>query len=72
MSSTTNCKVGANTLLVTAGIAKVFVGEIVECARTVMEEWGDTGIIIINLFNIVRTYSTSTPSRGIPQVEKCR
>ena len=33
--------INPSTVIVVAGIAKVFVGELVEEARMVLEEWGD-------------------------------
>lgn len=38
-------RVAPEAVVVMGGIAKVFVCEVIECARSVMDEWGDTGPI---------------------------
>ncbi len=45
MQSVCGSPVNVKMAIVMAGITKVFVGEIVETARTAMEEWGETGPI---------------------------
>lgn len=45
MKSVSGSKVSPEAVLVMGGITKVFVCEVVECARTVMDEWGETGPI---------------------------
>lgn len=45
MQSVTGNNVSHKTSIVMAGVTKIFVGEIVETARTVMEEWKETGPI---------------------------
>jgi len=45
MASTSGAKINQNTVIVMAGITKIFVGEVVEAAKEVMEEWGETGPI---------------------------
>jgi len=43
MAMTSGAKINQNTVIVMSGITKIFVGEVVETAKEVMEEWGDTG-----------------------------
>jgi len=43
MQSVTNSAISQTITIVMAGIAKVYVGELVESARTIMEEWGEEG-----------------------------
>ncbi|PRP76047.1 hypothetical protein PROFUN_01763 [Planoprotostelium fungivorum] len=45
MSSVISGPISQKTVIVMAGAAKVFAGEITETARTVMEEWRDSGPI---------------------------
>ncbi|RUS21120.1 TAFII28-domain-containing protein [Endogone sp. FLAS-F59071] len=45
VSQVLNQQCSATMAFVVAGFAKVFVGEIIEKAREVMEEWGETGPI---------------------------
>merc|ERR1712137_199950 len=45
IASTANKKANAMGALVMAGITKVFVGEMVETARSAMDEWNETGPI---------------------------
>uniref|UniRef100_A0A6B2LQJ3 Transcription initiation factor TFIID subunit 11 n=1 Tax=Arcella intermedia TaxID=1963864 RepID=A0A6B2LQJ3_9EUKA len=45
MTQVSGAKINQNTVIVMAGISKIFVGEVVEAAREVMEEWGDEGPI---------------------------
>eukprot|EP01127_Copromyxa_protea_P017026 TRINITY_DN5153_c0_g1_i1.p1 TRINITY_DN5153_c0_g1~~TRINITY_DN5153_c0_g1_i1.p1 ORF type:complete len:239 (+),score=47.16 TRINITY_DN5153_c0_g1_i1:24-719(+) len=45
MKAVSGSKVSPEAVLVMGGITKVFVCEVVECARTVMDEWGETGAI---------------------------
>jgi len=45
MTSVSGAKINQNTVIVMAGITKIFLGEVVETAKEVMEEWGDTGAI---------------------------
>jgi len=45
MQSITGSTVSPKTGIVMAGITKIFVGEVVETARTVMDEWNETGPI---------------------------
>eukprot|EP01098_Paradermamoeba_levis_P001284 TRINITY_DN11447_c0_g1_i1.p1 TRINITY_DN11447_c0_g1~~TRINITY_DN11447_c0_g1_i1.p1 ORF type:complete len:124 (+),score=20.80 TRINITY_DN11447_c0_g1_i1:256-627(+) len=45
MQSVAGCQISQTMAIVMAGVSKVFVGEIVETARTVMDEWGETGAI---------------------------
>jgi transcription initiation factor TFIID subunit 11 len=37
--------VNANCVIILAGIAKIFVGEVVECALEVAEEWSQNGVL---------------------------
>lgn len=43
MQQTLGHTVNPNAIIVCSGVAKVFVGELIELAREVMEEWGDEG-----------------------------
>jgi transcription initiation factor TFIID subunit 11 len=45
MKTVSGSKVSPEAVLVMGGITKVFVCEVVECARTVMNEWGEAGPI---------------------------
>eukprot|EP01089_Gocevia_fonbrunei_P013927 TRINITY_DN3689_c0_g1_i1.p1 TRINITY_DN3689_c0_g1~~TRINITY_DN3689_c0_g1_i1.p1 ORF type:complete len:210 (+),score=56.00 TRINITY_DN3689_c0_g1_i1:39-668(+) len=45
MQTISGCSIGQRTVIVMAGITKLFVGEMVEMARTVMDEWGELGPI---------------------------
>jgi transcription initiation factor TFIID subunit 11 len=45
MQSVTNHPINDKMLIAMSGITKVFVGEVVETARTVMDEWNETGPI---------------------------
>ena len=45
MQQVSNSPVTGKMAVVMSGISKVFVGEIVETARTVMEEWKESGAL---------------------------
>eukprot|EP01125_Pyxidicula_operculata_P000735 TRINITY_DN10687_c0_g1_i1.p1 TRINITY_DN10687_c0_g1~~TRINITY_DN10687_c0_g1_i1.p1 ORF type:complete len:252 (-),score=72.27 TRINITY_DN10687_c0_g1_i1:171-926(-) len=45
MNIVSGCKVNHNTVIVMAGITKIFVGEIIEAAKEIMDEYGETGPI---------------------------
>lgn len=43
MRAVSGAKVSSEAVLVMGGITKVFVCEVIECARSVMEEWRESG-----------------------------
>jgi transcription initiation factor TFIID subunit 11 len=45
MAQISGSTVSLPSVIVMSGITKIFVGELVETARSIMEEWGDTGAI---------------------------
>eukprot|EP01090_Pellita_catalonica_P000204 TRINITY_DN10142_c0_g1_i1.p1 TRINITY_DN10142_c0_g1~~TRINITY_DN10142_c0_g1_i1.p1 ORF type:complete len:169 (+),score=38.60 TRINITY_DN10142_c0_g1_i1:65-508(+) len=46
MQSISGASIGLRTIIVMAGISKIFVGELVEESRTVMTEWNQEGPIM--------------------------
>jgi transcription initiation factor TFIID subunit 11 len=43
MQTVSNNPINQKMAIVMAGIAKIFAGEIIESAKTIMDEWGEQG-----------------------------
>eukprot|EP01115_Flamella_aegyptia_P013895 TRINITY_DN761_c0_g1_i1.p1 TRINITY_DN761_c0_g1~~TRINITY_DN761_c0_g1_i1.p1 ORF type:complete len:173 (-),score=13.75 TRINITY_DN761_c0_g1_i1:29-547(-) len=71
MGAVTGSNVNKTISIIMAGMSKVFVGEIVETARTCMQEWGETGPLLPkHIYEAVRRLKQIREPFPYPQYKK--
>lgn len=71
-ASLANSSINSSALIVAAGIAKVFVGELVEEARVVMEEWNDDPQCTLMPSHVMEAYRRLKQCGKIPHSSNYR